>query len=353
MNPESNVRVAFTELTELAAEAVGGRVLGCSDDFFAPAGNLLKPGRGVFIAEKFTTRGKWMDGWESRRKRKPGHDWCLLRLGLPGVIRGVDVDTNHFTGNFPAYCRLEACEAAPDAAVAVLERAPWRELVSKSKLVGGSRNLFAAGDDRRATHLRLRIYPDGGVARLRVYGEVRPDWKALLKNVRELDLAAVTNGGSVIACNDMFFGPKDNLILPGRAKTMGEGWETRRKRVPGNDWIVVRLGQPGRLSRVEVDTNHFKGNFPDACSIEACFLRSDAGPDIFEPGCDAQRGPDHGPVWVTVLARTKLKAHARHLFKLSGQGKTFSHVRLNIYPDGGVSRLRVFGAPASGGGASA
>lgn len=337
-------RVAFTELTELAAEAVGGRVLGCSDDFFAPAGNLLKPGRGVFIADKFTPRGKWMDGWESRRKRGPGHDWCVVRLGLPGAVRGLDIDTNHFTGNFPAYAKVEACEAPAGASLARLERAAWRELVPKSRLAGGSRNLFASYDGGRATHLRLRIYPDGGVARLRVYGEVRPDWKALLKG-GELDLAAVVNGGAVATCNDMFFGPKDNLILPGRAKTMGEGWETRRKRVPGHDWIVVRLARPGRLKRAEVDTNHFKGNFPDSCSLEACLWKGPDGPDVFEPGCDLQRGGEPRPSWTTVLGRVKLKAHARQAFKLEPEGP-FSHVRLNIYPDGGVSRLRVFGAPA-------
>lgn len=347
MGPDTSaVRVAFTELTELAAEAVGGRVLACSDDFFAPASGLLKPGRGVFIAEKFTPRGKWMDGWESRRKREPGHDWCLLRLGLPGVIRGLDIDTNHFTGNYPAYARVEVCEAAPGATPAILARAAWRELVPKSTLTGGSRNLFAAYDASRATHLRLHIYPDGGVARLRVYGEVRPDWKALVKGKRELDLAAVVNGGSVVTCNDMFFGPKDNLILPGRAATMGGGWETRRKRVPGNDWIVVRLARPGRLSKAQVDTNHFKGNFPDSCSIDACMLRGPDGADVFEPGCDLQRGKDRGPAWEPVLGPTKLKAHARQLFKLGGHGKTFSHIRLNIFPDGGVSRLRVYGLPA-------
>ncbi|MBI4347336.1 MAG: allantoicase [Elusimicrobia bacterium] len=339
------IRVAFTELTELAAEGVGGRVLGCSDDFFAPAENLLKPGRGVFIADKFTARGKWMDGWESRRKRVPGHDWCVLALGLPGVVCGVDVDTNHFTGNFPAFCRLEGCEAPARATLAQLERAVWRELVPKSRLTGGSRNLFACPAGGRVTHLRLRIYPDGGVARLRVYGEVRPDWKAL--GGGELDLASVVNGGSVVTCNDMFFGPKDNLILPGRAKTMGGGWETRRKRVPGHDWIVVRLGRPGRLTRAEVDTNHFKGNFPDACWLEACLWRGPDGPDVFEPGCDAQRGKEPRPAWTTVLDRVKLKAHRVQRFTLGETGRVFSHVRLNIFPDGGVSRLRVHGRPAN------
>ncbi len=345
--PETgSIRVAFTELTELAAEAVGGRVLGSSDDFFAEDDNLLKPGRGVFIADKFTPRGKWMDGWESRRKRRPGHDWCVLALGLPGVVRGVDVDTNHFTGNFPAFCRLEACEAPAKATLAQLERADWRELVPKARLVGGSRNLFACVDGARATHLRLRIYPDGGVARLRVYGDVRPDWTALLRGKGELDLAGAANGGTVVTCNDMFFGPKDNLILPGRAATMGGGWETRRKRVPGNDWIVVRLGRPGRINKAEVDTNHFKGNFPDSCSLEGCMIRGWDGPDVFEPGCDVQRGPEPGPSWTTLLPRTKLKGHARNRFKLSGGVRVFSHVRLSIFPDGGVSRLRLFGTPA-------
>ncbi len=329
------VRVAFAELADLAAESLGGRALAANDDFFAPKENLLKPGRGVFIADKFTSRGKWMDGWETRRKRVPGHDWCVVKLGLPGAVRGLDVDTNHFVGNFPEYCSVEA------AAGADWRRARWTELLPKSRLQGGSRNLFPVASPARWELLRLSIYPDGGVARLRVHGEVLPDWARLKRAKKPVDLAALENGGFVVETNDSFFGPKDNLILPGRAKTMGGGWETRRKRVPGHDWIVVALGAAGSVGRVEVDTNHFKGNFPDSCWLEGCRVPAGraAAPD-FHRDADLR--------WTEILPRAKLRAHTRHLFsrELRSGRAVFTHVRLNIHPDGGVSRLRVWGTPA-------
>jgi allantoicase len=329
------VNVGFAALIDLAAEKLGGQALLANDEFFAEKENLLKPGRGVFIADKFTERGKWMDGWETRRKRVPGHDWCILKLGLPGVIRGVDVDTNHFVGNFPEYASLDGCVMEGDLSPeALAQKAQWVPLLQKSKLQGGSRNLFPVASEQRFTHVRLNIFPDGGVARLRVHGEVRPDL-AKLSQGGVVDLAAAANGGTVVTCNDAFFGPKDNLIFPGRAKNMGEGWETRRKRVPGNDWIVVKLACPGTLERVEVDTHHFKGNFPDRCSLEGVHLSEDLL-DFANARLD----------WKEILPQTKLSADTCHVFDkgLGNQGP-FTHVRLSIYPDGGVSRLRLFGKP--------
>lgn len=327
------VNVAFASLIDLAAEAVGGQTLLANDEFFAEKENLLKPGRGVFIPGKFTENGKWMDGWETRRKRVPGYDWCVIKLGLPGVIRGVDVDTNHFVGNYPEYASLEGCEAAPDATGEELAKsASWVELVPKSRLQGGSRNLFPVASAQRFTHVRLNIFPDGGVARLRIHGEVRPDWEKL-QAAGLVDLAAAANGGSVVTCNDAFFGPKDNLLLPGRAKNMGEGWETRRKRVPGNDWIVVKLAAQGTLERVEVDTHHFKGNYPDRCSLEGVSLEEDLL-DFANAKLE----------WKELLPQSKLSAHTCHVYEKELLEKgPFTHVRLNIFPDGGVSRLRLFG----------
>jgi allantoicase len=328
----------FTELYDLVSERLGGAVLTASDEFFAPKENLVKPGRGVFIPEKFTENGKWMDGWETRRRRGPGHDWCVLKLGLPGAIRGVDVDTNHFLGNFPEHCAIDACRAESDAAGDALARdeARWREIVPLSRLEGGARNLFPVAGEVPATHVRLRIYPDGGVARLRVHGEVRPDWAALARSRDPIDLAAIENGGVVVLSSDMFFGHKENLIMPGRAANMGEGWETRRRRGPGHDWAVVRLGRAGALVRVEVDTNHFKGNFPESCSLEG--VRLDGAPP-------ADFLASRSLAWTPVLALAKLRAHTRHYFEgadLVAAGP-LTHVRLNIFPDGGVSRLRLFG----------
>ncbi|RKH06148.1 allantoicase [Corallococcus praedator] len=332
------MHVAFADLIDLAAAKVGGKALLANDEFFAPKEAMLEPGRGVFIADKYTERGKWMDGWETRRKRVPGYDWCIVKLGLPGAIHGIDVDTNHFIGNFPEYASLEACEVDGDPSAESLAQdvSRWTELVPRSRLRGGSRNLFAVANERRFTHVRLNIFPDGGVARLRVHGMVLPDWHAL-KTAGLVDLAAAANGGSVVTCNDQFFGTKDNLIFPGRAANMGEGWETRRKRVPGFDWIVVKLATAGTLRRAEVDTHFFKGNFPDRCSLEGIHLE--------EPLLDFANATHLK--WKELLPQSKLQADHCHVFdkELKDVGP-ITHVRLNIFPDGGVSRLRLFGEPA-------
>ncbi len=322
---------AFTGLTNLAAERLGAKALSASDEFFAEKENLLKPGRGIFIPDKYTENGKWMDGWESRRKRVPGHDWCVIRLGTPGIIHGVDIDTNHFLGNHPPYASIEACDTPPETFDPAT--AQWVELLPKSALKAGSQNIFAVGDRRQWTHVRLNIYPDGGVARFRVYGEVKPDW-ASLKPDAVIDLACLTSGSKALACSDMFFSPMENLILPGPSTHMGDGWETRRKRGPGNDWIIVQLGAPGMLKQVEVDTSHFKGNYPDRCSLDACYL----------PGADINTLNAHEIPWRNLLPESKLQMDHRHFFEkeLSDVGPV-SHVRLNIYPDGGVARLRCFG----------
>ena len=326
----------FTELIDLASERLGGAVLFANDDFFAPKENLLKPSAPVFIEGKYTDLGKWMDGWESRRRRTPGFDWCIIRMGLTGIIRGVVVDTSHFKGNNPEACSLDACiiDGLPTTEQLAGDSVEWTEILSQSNLKGDSLNSFPLSSDRRWTHLRFKIYPDGGVARLRVYGDVVPDWNRLQQIGGELDLAAVENGGVVLACSDMFFGHRHNLIMPGRAANMSDGWETRRRRGPGHDWTIIRLGRPGNIRRLEVDTSWFKGNFPESCSLEACYA---AGLPI-----ESLQDPEF--VWKPVLARAKLQAHARHCFDELMDVGVASHVRFNIFPDGGVSRLRVFGS---------
>jgi allantoicase len=322
----------FSGLIDLASERIGGKALLASDEFFAPKENLLKAGRGIALPEKFTPRGKWMDGWESRRKRTAGHDWCVIRLGVPGVIKGIDIDTNHFLGNHPAYASLEACTASGKGSGKSLPRSlRWKEIMPVSPLKPGSHNLFSVNDGARYTHVRLHIYPDGGVARFRVYGDVVPDWKSAARNGL-IDLAAVEHGGIVIAASDMFFGSKENLIMPGRARTMGDGWETKRRRGPGHDWAIIRLGRPGVVTKIEVDTNHFKGNFPESCSIDGCAETAGAVNALTQ----------HAAKWVTLLPPTKLSAHKRHFFAVR-HAKNLTHLRLNIYPDGGVSRLRAWG----------
>jgi allantoicase len=324
----------FTNLVDLAAERLGGAVLYANDDFFAPKENLLKAGAPVFVEGKYTERGKWMDGWESRRRRTPGFDWCLIRLGLAGRVRGVVVDTSFFRGNYPEACSLEACASEGNPTVADLtdEATEWVEILPRSRLRGDSINPFAAASDERFTHLRFKIYPDGGVARLRAHGEVLPDWDRIKRAGGLVDLAAVENGGLVVATSDEFFGGRHNLIMPGRASDMSDGWETKRRRGPGHDWCVVRLGTVGTIRRVEVDTAHFKGNFPESCSLEVA--RAEAEGDA---ALDSLQ-------WRELLPRARLQAHARHSYEdeLKDAGAA-THARFRIYPDGGVSRLRLYG----------
>ncbi len=322
---------AWAQMLNLAAERLGAKALYATDDFFAEKENLLKPGRGIFITDKYTDRGKWMDGWESRRKRVPGHDWCILALGAPGRIHGVDIDTNFFLGNHPPHASIEACNMPQDTSPDDLHDPKiWTEILAKSPLNPGSQHYYAIDDQRVWSHLKLHIYPDGGVARLKVYGEVFKDW-TLVSGTEVIDLASAKNGAKVLACNDMFFSSKDNLIMPGRGVNMGDGWETKRNRTPGNvDWAVLRLAHPGQIDEVLVDTRHFKGNYPDRCSLEGCLI---ADGDTWESAD-----------WTEFLPQVKLQADHEHYFKaeLSAHGP-FSHVRMKIYPDGGISRLRLFG----------
>jgi allantoicase len=337
---------AFTTLTDLASSRVGGRAVAASDDFFASKSNLLKPGPAVSMPGRFTHWGKWMDGWESRRRRKPGHDWCIVALGMRGRVRGVNVDTSHFTGNYPSHCSIDAVDATIPlrSSAYAAEGPPWTPLVPKSELRGDGNNFFAVADERPWTHLRLNILPDGGVARLRVHGEVEVDWVPVARSGRVVDLASIRNGGVVLAASDVHFGATDNMIMPGRAANMGDGWETRRRRAPDPDawtglmadWAILRLGAAGTVHRIEIDTNHFKGNYPDSASIDGCLL----------PG--ASLDALMSAAWTAILPQTKLRADRRHfLSRTLRPAGPVSHLRLHIFPDGGISRLRVHGTAAA------
>lgn len=324
----------FVKLTDLAAERLGGKVLLCSDDFFAEKENLLKPGRGIFIPDKYTSRGKWMDGWESRRKRTPGHDWCIIQLATAGKITGVDIDTNHFLGNHPPFASLDAYENKQQKKKPDWDKIQWKEILPKSALQPGSQNLYEIRDGGIYTHLRLNIFPDGGVARLKVYGDVVKDWNDVTKK-ETVDLAAAINGARAIVCNDMFFSHMNNLIMPKRGVNMGDGWETKRNRTPGNkDWVIVRLAHEGFIDELAVDTHHFKGNYPDSCVIEGINI----------PLENEYTLTSGDVTWIPVIPQSKLKADQKHLFKkeILHQGP-FTHLRLSIFPDGGVSRMRVWG----------
>ena len=270
-----------------------------------------------------------MDGWESRRKRTPGHDWAVIQLATSGKIAGFDIDTHFFLGNHPPHASIEGATLPDNYKVSDWDSVAWKEILPKSHLDAGSQNFYECESNEIFTHLRLHIYPDGGVARFRVYGEVFKIWDAVSAN-DTIDLAAAINGGQAIACNDMFFSSMSNLIMPNRGVNMGDGWETKRNRTPNNrDWVILKLAHKGTVDKIVVDTCHFKGNYPDSCSIEFCISDN-----------DNVENAD----WQTLLPQQKLSAHNEHEYvKEINSHNGITHVRLNMFPDGGISRLRLFG----------
>jgi allantoicase len=320
----------FTGLIDLAQPRLGGDVVYATDDFFADKARLIDPAEPVFIPGKYDDNGKWMDGWESRRKRIPGHDWAIVRLGAPGEIAGFEIDTRNFTGNYPPRASIEGCVSD---AVIPPEDADWTTLVPVLDLNGNDRRWVKSQAGGVWTHVRLSIFPDGGVARLRVYGRIHKDWTRVGDDA-VIDLLAMENGGRGLIANDEHFGRVENLTAPGRGKDMGDGWETRRRREPGHDWAILELGHLGTISEITVDTAHFKGNYPDRCSIQATATASGSPQEI---AAQAEG-------WPVLLPETKLQMDHIHVFT----GEIQPHdpvrfVRLNIYPDGGVSRLRLKG----------
>jgi allantoicase len=315
---------AFTRLPDLASRQLGGAVVWANDELFAERENLIKPGEPTYSTYTFGHKGQVYDGWETRRRREPGHDWALVRLGLPGVVRGVVVDTAFFKGNYPPEVSVEGTAVDGHPSPEVLNDADWVTLVPRSPVRGDHRNPFAVHLDERVTHVRLCQYPDGGVARLRVHGEVVPDPRFLTAGA--LDLAALENGATVVACSNMFYSSPTNLISPDRARVMGEGWETARRRDDGNDWVEVALAGPGVVRIAELDTSYFVGNAPGWASLRGYDARAGQQPD------DA----------VELLPRQRLQPDTRHRFRLPA-GSEVTHVRLDVYPDGGMARLRLWG----------
>jgi len=322
---------------DLASPRLGAKTLYANDDFFADVARMLNPEPAQFVPGKFDSNGKWMDGWESRRKRVAGHDWALVKLGVKGIIRGFDVDTSHFTGNYPPAVMIEATVSQTDD-VESLKAAKWETVLPATALGPNSHHILQSASSGEFTHLRVNIYPDGGIARLRVYGQpvLNP---AVLSSKELIDLAAMENGGRAVSWNDASFGSSvSSLLLPGKGLNMGDGWETRRRREPGNDWCVIALGVTGVIEKVEVDTAFYKGNFPDRCSLQAANVSGGTDQSI----------TTQAMFWPLLLAEQKLQMDSVHTFEkeLAALGPV-SHLRLNIFPDGGVSRLRLWGRPAN------
>ncbi|MFG1873795.1 allantoicase [Sphaerisporangium sp. NPDC049003] len=351
---------------DLASRWLGAGVVAASDESFGFKENLLVPAAADFVPGRYDHRGEIVDGWETRRRRgEPGHDWAIIRLGAPGVITGVDVDTSFFTGNYPPYCHVEACgmEGYPGVDELTSPDAGWIEIVPRSPLKGDGHNVFAVSDPRRFTHVRLSIHPDGGVARLRVHGEVVPDprhWDGLT-----FDLAGQDQGGLVVGSSDAFYTSAELLNRPDRARTMGEGWETGRRRDDGHDFAVIRLAATGRLRQVEIDTSHFKYN---ASAEVALYGRApgdgglrdgtlglgdgglgdrglgDGGLGDGGLGDGAPPSEPGSPPWFPVLPRTRIRPDTRHVFTLREPGEAVTAVRIDAFPDGGISRVRLVGA---------
>lgn len=314
----------------LADARLGAQALTASDDFFADKSRMLNPDPAQFIPGKYDDNGKWMDGWETRRKRGPGHDWCVVQLARPGVIVGVDLDTTHFTGNYPPAASLEGCDSsAGDHG----QSDDWFPLLAAVNLGGNRHHYLPIEAARRCTHVRVNLYPDGGLARLRLYGVPELDASAA-DSEGLIDLVAALNGGSVVAANNEHFCLASNLLRPGRGINMGDGWETRRRREPGNDWCVLALAAPGVISSIEVDTCHYKGNYPDRCSIQAAMVTGGTSESLVTQSM----------FWPMLLPEQPLSMHLQHFFRGEILAHApVSHVRFNMHPDGGVSRLRLLG----------
>jgi len=330
---------------DLASRWLGGSVMAASDESFGEKENLLTPAAAAFEPGRYGPRGEIVDGWETRRRREPGHDWALIRLGAPGVVGSVDVDTSFFTGNFPTDCAIEACgaEGYPGPADLLGPGVEWAALVPRSPLRGDAHNTFGVTDARRFTHVRLSVFPDGGVARLRVMGRVIPDPRGL--EALTIDLAGQEFGGAVVASSDGFYNSASLLNRPDTARTMGEGWETRRRRDSGHDYAIVRLAFAGRVHRLVVDTAHFKYNASAEVAVYGCAAAGPppAGPPTGPDGPGAPDKPDGPDGWVPLLPRTRLQPDTRHVLAVSHPGPVAS-VRVDAFPDGGLSRVRVIGS---------
>ena len=318
-------------LTNLASPKIGTKIIEVSDDFFGEVSRMLDDKEPVFIEDKYDEHGKWMDGWESKRRRDGGNDWAIIELGSPGIITEIDVDTSFFTGNFPPFASIEGLYSDQKPS----KDSDWIEILPKTSLKGDSGNKFKIESKIKVNYIKLQIFPDGGVARLRLFGEVKLNWDNYDNKNDLIELSSLKLGGSIVTYNNAHYGDVSALLSDGRGKTMGDGWETRRRREPGNDWIIIKLATKGLIKKIEIDTAHFKGNYPDEASVQVSNF--DENKSLEETINDSQN-------WKYILDKSKLQADNIHNYEVDDTSiKGVTHVRLNIYPDGGVSRLRIFG----------
>jgi allantoicase len=327
---KKNKYIYTNGMIDLAQSRLGSKIVFKTDEFFASANRIINPLPTVFKEGVFDAHGKWMDGWETRRKRKKGHDYLIIKLGKPGIISKVDIDTSYFNGNQPTEISLEACFSIDNIPN---KKIKWNKILNNKKTKANSHHFFKIKSKSIYSHVKLNIFPDGGVARLRIYGSI--DINKVKFGKKIINLTSVLNGASIIACNNEHFGKAENILAPGVGKNMGDGWETRRSRGKNFDWLILKCATAGKVKKIQIDTHHFKGNYPDTCTLQAALITKSKSPKAIVA---------NSKKWKFLLSKVKLKAHKKHNFQNTLMKNTkINYVKINIFPDGGISRIRLFG----------
>ena len=318
----------FKNTVNLAETKFGSKIIYKTDEFFGAANRILSATKPIFKEGLYDKHGKWMDGWETRRKRKDGHDFLIIKLGRPGKIYDIDIDTSYFSGNQPSQASVQACFSKKNPT----KKTAWKTILNKKKLAPDRNHNFKINNHSTFNFIKLNIFPDGGVARIRLNGIVDLEKINLYGN--DVNLSSILNGSTIVGCNNEHFGKAENVLSPGTGVNMGDGWETRRSRGKNFDWIIIKFGKPGIISRLEIDTHHFKGNYPESLTVQSAFLpnKQNSKKILTDP-----------KNWRIFLNKTKLKPHKKHLFRSNNKKNKVNYLKINIFPDGGISRIRAFG----------
>ena len=323
-----------TSLINVASCELGTKVIYTTDEFFAPVTRMLQETEAVF-KDEYDENGHWMDGWESRRKRDGENDYCILKLGVTSKISTFLVDTSQFKGNYPLAVSIKGIKSSKDDEqfLQEIKDEQWIDLLKQSDLEGDTKQYFDSIDFSELTHLRVDIYPDGGVARFKAFGEICFDDS--LFEEENINVLSMRNGARAVHTNNEFFGSLSNILKDDEAINMGDGWETRRRREPGNDWGIIELSNPALIDNIMIDTNFFKGNYADSFSICSAYLENTTDSSVVTQSM----------FWEELISSKKLEMDTKHYFSNNDllHNKPITHIRINIFPDGGVSRLKLFG----------
>lgn len=334
LNKESTIVDNFS--VNVADSTLGAEIIYCSDEFFASSNRLLIPTEPKFLADYYDDNGKWMDGWETQRRRNDGYDYCIIKLAFPCLVNQINIDTTFFTGNSPMAISVDAIFHEGDNVID--QKSGWEEILSYCKIKNNDKSVFKISTISIATHIKFNIYPDGGVSRIKVFGFIKKNNSilSLSPDGNEENLLCMSNGAIVVSCSDMHYGSPINLLKPLPANNMGDGWETRRRRSPGNDWCIFRLFRPGKIYSFELDTSFFKGNYPSHFSIQAAQLSLD------DMTVKNELLVYQSIFWTTIVSKSELgpNCKTKHIHV---DENYYTHIKLNIYPDGGLSRFKVYG----------